>query len=378
MRVCFVLRGRPGLGHVVPGAAIALAMAQRGHDVEVVTYGHGTPFLATVSDTLTVAQISVPEGYHDYPGLTIYDHGLRWLVPHLHQYPADLLILGGEYVLGMMSSLLSCPAAMIVNLEIFEDCPRNAEVAEFFHLAFRDIAGLVPLRPYKGGPIEPRLRMFLDRLAPPGPFRLQDVLSMDATPSHDGRVVLIATGGGMSFPQSTTSYSEGAVSSERWRAQTYETVITAVQTILRSCAPEDRVEVFGDLDPDTVLKRTGHDNRVRVQPPSADYYRVLASANLAVLRAGAGALADLESFASASVVWPLEGHDEQFQNAQHAAQAFGSHIACEPQDVAKAVQDAMASVEYAEPSPRLTKHSTADTPFEATCKYLENLSQVVA
>lgn len=378
MRLCFVLRGRPGLGHVVPGAAIALAMAQRGHEVEIATYGHGTPFLATVSDALRISKITVPESYFDYPGLTIYDHGLRWLVPHLRQHPADLVILGGEYVLGAMSSLLPCPTAMIVNLEIFEDCPRNAEVAEFFHLTFRDMVGLVPLRPYQGGPIEPRLQSFFDRLAPPGPFRLQDVLGTEELPRHDGRTVLIATGGGMSFPQSTSSYSEGAVSSERWRAQTYETVIAAIQAILRSCATEDRIEVFGDLDPDTVLKATGHDSRVRVQPASADYYRVLACADLAVLRAGAGALADLEGFVGASVMWPLEGHDEQLQNARHAASAFGTHVAMKPQDITTAVRDAMVSAKFAQATPRSDRGSKAVIPFEATCEYLESIVRVAA
>lgn len=344
MRICFVLRGRPGLGHVVPGAALAMSMAQRGHNVSLVSYDNGPPFLQTLA-LGDCAAIPVEPGYHDYPGLTLYDHGLRWLGHHLADIGADLVVLGGEYVLGTMASVWPCKTAMLVNPEIFEAGPRNSAVADFFGLCFRDVDLLVPLRPYLGSAVEPRLTAEFARLSGSGPFRIQDVAQPDTGTTRFGRRnVLISIGGGMSFPRNTASYSDDAVSPEVWRAQSLDMSQAAARAALAALGPDDRVFVFGALEADTFAASCGNDKRLQVHPPCALYYLVLQRADLMVLRAGAGALADLEGHAGPSVIWPLLGHPEQRQNARFAADTFGALEVHNTEEMPAAVRNGLATV----------------------------------
>jgi hypothetical protein len=368
MKVCFVLRGRPGLGHVVPGAALAMAMAGRGHQVSLASYDNGPAFLRKLG-LGDCAAIPVDMGYHDYPGLTLYDHGLRWLVPHLADWGADLVVLGGEYVLGAMASVWVGKTAMLVNPEIFEAGPRNRAAAGFFGLCFRDVDLLVPLRPYQGGPVEPHLTAEFARLKAAGPFRIQDVALPDASAKHDGRrTVLIATGGGMSFPRDTASYSDDAVSPGLWRTQTHAMALAAARAALAELGPEDAVFVFGTLDASTFTAACENDPRLHVHAPDALYYRVLQQADLAVLRAGAGALADLDGRIGASVIWPLDGHPEQHQNARIAAETFGSIAVSRADEMAVAVRQGLAV-----PAPMVRSTPGTEKALTSVCALFEDL-----
>jgi Glycosyltransferase family 28 C-terminal domain len=341
MRVVFVLRGRPGLGHVIPGLALAAALAERGHECLVLTYSHGLELSAELKGILPFVPVQVPTSYADYPGLELYDGGLRQVLPAIRAHSADLVVLGGEYVLGACLPLFACRSVMLVNPEVFEANSRNETTAGFFELCFSNVDLLLPLRPYRGGPVLPRLSSAFMRLGQPGPFRWQDYTGAPKLTMNGSRTVLIANGGGIQYPQFVKSYSSSDLSPAHWHRQTLAMTRAALEALRMRLGPADEVHIFShfvDDDRDIILNICASDERLHLHPPSLFYYEILARADAAILRAGAGAIADIQYCEFPVVLWPLQDHEEQTLNAQLlAAKCRNIRVAFDPWDISRMV-----------------------------------------
>ena len=170
-RILVVLRGRPGLGHVTPGIAVGQELRRRGCEVKVLTYARGPAFLhRSMWDGW--ATIPVSEDYIDWPGLNLYDHGVRFVVPEAQRMQADLVILGGEYLLGVLGHVLHCPCAMMYNPEIMEDASRNDVSGRLFAGIFEKCRAMIPLCPPSWSTAADHFLKLKDRTLPPGPFRV--------------------------------------------------------------------------------------------------------------------------------------------------------------------------------------------------------------
>ena len=137
--VLFVLRGRPGLGHIIPGLAIASEFRRRGYGVAVMTYNNGETFLANSGDSYAfdlVRPLRVREEYYDWPGLDLYDHGVREIGPFLTEERPSLCVFGGEYVMAPIGAAAGVRSAMMFNPEIMEDNPRNELPSRLFCTLF--------------------------------------------------------------------------------------------------------------------------------------------------------------------------------------------------------------------------------------------------
>lgn len=316
-RFLFVLRGRPGLGHVIPGYALATWLRANGGDVRIATYRCGSAFLQRAGWNEWV-DIPVPASYSDWPGLHPYDHGLRVLGAMCAEYQPDVVIHGGEYLLGVLTSALGASCGMIFNAEIFEDSPRNRVYAEFFATQLEACDFLIPLWPPGDGPLVAEYRRLSSKLLPPGPFAPDRSRPPGGDERGMGIRVLIANGGGIDFPERSDSYSSSSVDPRRWVTQTEEMTLAAIDGALGSSRREDRVVVASALGAEwneSVARRLRSEATFEVFPPSPRYYEELHEADIVVSRAGAGFLADVEQIGAAVVVWSLEGHDEQRGNA---------------------------------------------------------------
>lgn len=339
-----VLRGRPGLGHVTPGLAIARELRARGHRVRVLTYANGARFLES-SGWDDWEEIDVAPGYRDWPGLDLYDHGVQEIAPRCEALGADFLILGGEYLLAPLGEVLDRPTALLLNPEILESGARNRLPGRLFGVLFESCELLVPL--HEPAPVEllPELQRLAGRFTANGPFLLAEPSGGGAAGS--GLVVLLANGGGVDFPASTASYAGTPVDPRQWLEETREATRASVRSALEATGPEDRVILFsclGEAWNRELAHESGHAEQLTVHAPSTAYYQVLSRADVVVSRAGAGFLADTATTRAEVVLWTLAGHDEQALNARRlSAHRPRTRVADGASEVESAVASAIAA-----------------------------------
>ena len=359
--VLFVLRGRPGLGHVMPGLAIARGFVSRGHKVTVMTYGNGQAFLDRSDDwgMEVVNCLDVSEEYRDWPGLDLYDHGVRRIGPYLETRRPSLCIFGGEYVMAPIAAAVGCPNAMMFNPEIMEDNPRNDLPSRLFCKIFESCTHLIPLAPLSSDrPYLSEFEALRSRVTPYGPFCVNKSRSSPKNNAH--RTVLIANGGGVNFPKATTSYSTDETSPALWLEETREMTVTALRAALENLRDGDRVYVFSCLGAEfnSWLAREFTEGRLEVHAPSSRYYDVLAEADLVVSRGGTGFIADAQTTDSSVVLWGLTGHDEQRQNALELVKSRPATQFCNgPEDLYKAVKLALQRAGSPGERPHILRHS---------------------
>lgn len=329
MRILTVARGRPGLGHVTPGLAISLEFARRGHAAFIASYGAAGDFIRSF-DQVGYLPIRKAEAYHDWPGLDIYDDGLRQIAPMVEAHGIDLVLIAGEYLLGPLARVWRARTAMLFNPEIMIDSPRNAVPGRLFAAMFEPCAHLVPIaEPPPADTLLDIFRPLAGRLTPAGPFTLRREEAaadgdgqgeVDGDRGGDGEYrIVIGNGGGVAFPASLQSYAEGEATPEAWLDQTYAMTAAAIEAAAAAAARRRcRIQVFSCLPPAMnarLAEAHRHVAGLRVGPASAAYYDALAAADLAVSRAGAGFIADCETVGAAAVIWPLAGHEEQLYAA---------------------------------------------------------------
>lgn len=346
--VLFVLRGRPGLGHVIPGLAIAHGFARRGYAVTLMTYGNGQSFLERSGDRYGVEVLNllnVNEEYRDWPGLDLYDHGVREIGPLLAERRPALCIFGGEYVMAPIARAAGVAGAMMFNPEIMEANPRNELPSRLFCKLFEACEHLIPL-----APIPPDRRYLTefeplrDALTPHGPFCFAPPENLET--ERGGRIVLIANGGGVNFPRQTTSYSSEGTSPLAWLDETRRMTDAATRAVLENLTDGDRVYVFsclGDEFNDSLRAQFSARQALEIRPPSAMYYDILGQADLIISRSGTGFIADAQMTVGTALLWGLSGHDEQRQNALELAKSRPATRYCENADeLRRAVKWALA------------------------------------
>jgi hypothetical protein len=316
-----VLRGRPGLGHVIPGLAIAGALERRGARTHVLTYGAGASFYRHLR-TGDWSEAEVSPTYSEWPGLDIYEHGVRQVAELARLKNASLLLFGGEYTLPPVAAALGVKSACIFNPEIFERVPRNEVPGALIGTLLSHCDALIALSPLAGREYLSAFGAVKDRVVGSGPFWLQSVGRAAPMLSTD-RVAVVANGGGTHFPKFTASYSASGTLSRSWKRQTEQFTIAAVEACQVAEPRFGRVVVYSGLSDRAnaaMARRFSSDARVDVRSVSADYYADLHRAELVVSRAGLGFLTDLRRIDAPAVLWPLAQHEEQLTNARTAAQ----------------------------------------------------------
>lgn len=355
----FVLRGRPGLGHVTPGLAIAQALAGRGVRVGVASYDNGWRLLAGADLPSGIAarfELPVRPAYEDWPGLDLYDHGVRHVAPILEESGARLLVLGGEYVMAPIGPTLGVATAMIFNPEIMDDQPRNHVPSGLFCRLFAHCDFLVPMEP--PGPAGTQIAPFQplrDRLTPSGPFCLRG-----GTGGPEGRLFVVANGGGVSFPARTASYSSSGATPARWLDQTRDMTRRAVEELHARLGPGDGLRVFSALPEadNAALAARFAGPEVGIGPPSLGYYDALDAADVVVSRAGSGFIADARRCRAKVVLWVLEGHDEQLRNACALAERRpATWLARTEAELARALAEAVAAPDGRPPGEPLAENA---------------------
>ena len=235
-RFLFVLRGRPGLGHVIPGLALAHELERRGHATYLVTYGNGAGFLKA-SGVSNWIDVPLREHYQDWPGYELYDDGVRRIAPVASSFRPQLVFLGGEYLLAPLPRALGVGGAMLFNPEIMEDTERNRLPSRLFCDLFALCDLLIPLRPFARVRYLAEFGALRERVTPPGPFGLVQEIPTQKEGEHPrGLVILIANGGGVSFPTSTSSYSSTGVTPADWLHQTMALTLAAVEAAVAAAA----------------------------------------------------------------------------------------------------------------------------------------------
>lgn len=328
--VALVLRGRPGLGHVTPGLAIARGLAQAGHRVKVLTYGAGADFLER-SPLVDWDRVEVDAAYSDWPGLALYPHGVRQVMPALEAMEASALVLGGEYFLTPVGRVMDLPTALVFNPATFRKQTHGAWFRRTLRYLLDQCSVLLPMSP---GPAEPD-PFAGTGVVVPGPFVLApESPTCEPGLPNGGVTVLIANGGGCEFPANTRSYAADEAARDLWTATTRRMTRAAVAAALRYTGPDDRIFLFSclpDAETRTIVREAGGEDRVVLSQPSSAYYDVLARAGVIVSRIGAGFLADASTSHAHVVAWPLPGHVEHEQLARQARNGgAGMHVCDSP------------------------------------------------
>jgi hypothetical protein len=343
----FVLRGRPGLGHVIPGLRVARALLERGHRVQVLTYGAGTA-LAGVSDFPEWINLETGESLRDWPGLHPYDDCLGQLGQLWCEDPASVTVLGGEYLLPGPAARLAGHVVAMINPEIARSAAYNAVRGEILADQLSHAHHLLPLTSVSSQLMAP-WRDLLRQAWPTGPIQgaLLPSTGNSATPGAsagtveaEGRLFLISTGGGVAFADVTSSYTGTRVTPEAWIAQTSGMTFLAAQHLLKNAEPGDRVVVFSCLGNEWarwVRGELGPDSRLDIRPISLQFHDLLGQADVLVSRAGAGGIADAMNMPGAAVLWSLQDHQEQLRNLRSAEPAHPVHVCTTSTDLIEAL-----------------------------------------
>lgn len=346
--VLFVLRGRPGLGHVIPGLAIAAEFARRRFRVALMTYGNGLEFLERGGDTYgfeEVRGLEVSDEYRDWPGLDLYDHGVREIAPYVEERGVALCVFGGEYVMPPAVAATGAQGAMMFNPEIMEENPRNSLPSRLFCKLFDFCEHLIPLAPLpEGTRYMAEFQALRPRLTPAGPFCFARRAPAGERP--EGRTILIANGGGVNFPRQTTSYSSDQTSPATWLEETRRMTADAARAVVEHLREGDRVHVFSCLDEDFNSRlgaELGACGALEIRQPCDSYYDVLGRADLVISRSGNGFISDAQMTDGVVLLWGLTGHDEQRQNALELERRRPSTMFCEKtDDLREAVRGALS------------------------------------
>ncbi|MGB7158942.1 MAG: glycosyltransferase [Tepidisphaeraceae bacterium] len=316
-RFLFVLRGRPGLGHVMPGYALAQELKRHGHVVRILTYRNGTAFLAHAGwDDLV--DVVVESAYRDWPGLDLYDHGVGVLLPLVEEFEPDVVVLGGEYLLAPLGEVVHAPVGLIYNPEIFQRSNRNRLAGRAFGALLRRCDFLLPMCPAPTGDLLDAGRTVVRRSWPPGPFRpgpsREDATRRDTR----GLSLVIANGGGIDFPTAARSYASVDVDPELWLTETAEMTQASIAAALAVASDDDTIAVFSCLgpEPNREISRLTDDRRVMIEQPGSTYLEAVEHADVVISRAGSGFVADAEASRAHVVLWALTHHDEQQANAE--------------------------------------------------------------
>jgi hypothetical protein len=317
----FVLRGRPGLGHVIPGLRIARALLGRGHRVQIVTYGAGSALRAG-SFFEDWVDLEVGQAFRDWPGLHPYDDALGSLGQIWRNEPAAVTVLGGEYLLPAVAPAMGGGHVVaLINPEIGRDAPYNGQRGEVLAAFLHPANHLLPLTS-PSPKMLPSWRPLLRRCWPAGPIA-GPLLSerVEDGGRRGGRLFVISTGGGIDFPQITKSYTGSEVSPRTWVEQTSDMTRLAAVHLLKVANASDAVAVFSCLREDwmTRLVEDLDDDRLKVSAVSLEFHDVAARADVLVCRAGVGGLADAMAVPGTGVLWALEEHQEQIRNLRTVA-----------------------------------------------------------
>ncbi len=316
--ILFVLRGRPGLGHVIPGLALAKAATELGYTVHIASYSAGEDFLRQSKNfdfDYNYTNLSVNSKYFDWPGLCPYDNGVREIFPLIKTLNPKLCVFGGEYIIGPLLLGSSCKSAMLFNPEIMEYNERNLDPSRYFCHLFSHIDYLLPMTEInKNKQLLKEFSFLSNKTIQNGPYAFP---YKKINKSH--RVILIANGGGVNFPESTTSYSTTTTSSDIWLTETYDYTLTSIQSAYKYCNDDDKIYVFSclsDADNYRLRDAIGIKDNVHIQSTGPLFYRYLSYADIVISRSGAGFLADISYISADKLLWGLSGHDEQIANAK--------------------------------------------------------------
>ena len=329
--VLFVLRGRPGLGHVIPGLALAKAASDLGAKIHIATYAKGFEFLNQPSNfgfDYDLTKLTVRDQYFDWPGLCPYDNGVREIMPLVEDIRAEVCVFGGEYLMGPLLASIDCKSASTINPEILIDTPKNRGPSAYMCRLISNSDYVVPLQDIPlGHPLIPEKDRLIKKLVSSGPFTLPQTDTCDSKRP----IALIANGGGIDFPKSTSSYSSSMSSPQLWIKETVEYTEAAIKAALEVMGNNILIKVFSCLSQadNARLRALGPRNRLHVSSISPEFYQHLYRAEVVISRSGMGFLADIDSVGAHKLIWALSGHDEQIQNATEFVQSHDNAFFCQ-------------------------------------------------
>ncbi|GGX57620.1 hypothetical protein [Saccharospirillum salsuginis] len=307
----FVLRGRPGLGHVIPGLALAKAAYDQGIEVHIATYSNGFHFLSSqgsIDIEYKLYNLDVQKKYLDWPGLCPYDHGVRIILPLIEEINADLCFFGGEYLMGPLTSGTQCKSVALFNPEIMINTEKNKTPSTYLLNLLESNDFLLPLDALPQGRPLINSTNIASKVMGCGYYTLPT-----CNTDNLNETVVVANGGGIEFPENTASYSSKVADPYNWVSETYTYTRDSIKHALECFNGNSTVKVFSCLGSDlnNTLQQLAEPERLEVKPVSLEYYRYLHTASLVISRAGVGFISDVKNIRGGKVVWALSGHDEQ-------------------------------------------------------------------
>ena len=328
MVALFVLRGRPGLGHVIPGLALAKAAYDQGMEIHIASYSNGYEFLSgrgPIDIEYTLHQLEVRKDYLDWPGLCSYDHGVRKILPLIEKIGADLCFFGGEYLMGPLVSGTGCKSVALFNPEILIDTQKNRGPSTYLTNLLSGSDYLLPLDQLPQGKPLINQSKIRSKIIGCGFYTLPSF----STRSNEN-IIVIANGGGIEFPSNTASYSSEKTDASKWVEETYDFTHKAIESALNCFDKNAQLRVFSCLGEESnkSLQQISSTDRLQVSSVSLEYYRYLSESKLVISRAGVGFLSDVKNISGGKVVWSLSGHDEQFLIASEFANSTDNAYFC--------------------------------------------------
>lgn len=302
-KIVLILRGRPGLGHIVQPYFIGDYLAKLGHDILFISYGQGVNFIEN-SNSYELINLKMDKKYSDWPGLDMYPEGIKKIIPIIETYDPDFIIFGGEYFLLPILKILNKKGAIFFNPKTFLKKTHSKSFKKFLYYNF-NMSDIVIS--YDKIPKNIKEKFKIKILE--GPFEYYN----SNTFNHKYSYYVIANGGGCDFPIDLKSYSINNIKPIKWIKQTYDFTYTSIKTIKKYKKNDEKIFIFSALPKklNNKLKKQFKCKNIIFYDVSVGYHEILPKAKLFISRAGVSTVADAKYYNRYSILWTLFKHNEQ-------------------------------------------------------------------
>jgi UDP-N-acetylglucosamine:LPS N-acetylglucosamine transferase len=302
-KIALILRGRPGLAHVVPLYIIGDLLAKQGHEILFLSYSQGVKFIKN-SGNHNVIDLKLNNNYSNWPGLEIYPHAIKKILPELEKFKPDMVLFGGEYFIIPILQLIDTKSGVMFSHKTFLKSTHNKWFKKMLYNHFNQTNCVLSI-----DKIPSKIKQNLHNEIIEGPFKYIN------NNKSKNEIYLIANGGGCELPQSTSSYTKEKIKSSTWEKQTYEYTKIAINQIVKFKQNNEKIHVFSGLNEslNLKLKNKFDDKNIIFHDISIKYHEFLPLAKLFISRAGAATVTDAYGLKSNTkvILWSLKEHNEQ-------------------------------------------------------------------
>lgn len=313
MKIMSVLRGSPGLGHVIPAFSLCESIMNDSQEVVLCTYENGTKLLNKY-EKCRKYNLEYSHGISNWVGLNVFDGIILKLDKIIRKEKPDVIIAGGEYLLPLFRDYWNIPCILLYNPEVFIESQHNQDYMDAFTYIFSMADLLFAIRnPNEIESIPTEIRKKTKWYGP----ILRNELLKKSEKNNDKYRIVVGNGGGLKLSNETKTYSNEQNVANKWKKENTTYIEDVVDVILEEVGKEEiEIDIYysEEVKKYEDLKRKWEKEPIRILRYSLEYHKSLSNADMVINRAGINTINECDILGIPAILWALSNHEEQKTN----------------------------------------------------------------